>query len=110
MICRPFLSNMGGIVPGHPGVISEKPLRFTDSPQHYSSTSSNAPTPSPRRKSSSTSNEDAYCSEIARIERVPPIYMSSPPFPDYASSSPYSVAPSDYYRSLEPTYYVPDYQ
>lgn len=53
---------MGGIAPGlPPSVIPDKPLRFTDSPQHYASnTSSNAPTPSPRRKSSSTSNEDIY--------------------------------------------------
>nr|XP_033335125.1 mitogen-activated protein kinase kinase kinase 11-like isoform X7 [Megalopta genalis] len=58
---RPFLSNMGGIAPGlPPSVMPDKPLRFTDSPQHYASSTagSNAPTPSPRRKSSSTSNED----------------------------------------------------
>lgn len=33
----------------------QKPLRFTDSPQHHPSNVT--PNPSPRRKSSSTSNE-----------------------------------------------------
>lgn len=41
---------------------NDKPLRFTDSPQHYAPNQaivlgSNVPTPSPRRKSSSTSND-----------------------------------------------------
>ncbi|XP_006564477.1 mitogen-activated protein kinase kinase kinase 10 isoform X2 [Apis mellifera] len=109
---RPFLSNMGGIAPGlPPSVIPDKPLRFTDSPQHYASnTSSNAPTPSPRRKSSSTSNEDIYIHDtgrVDRIERVPTIYMGNvAPFPDYGPPV-YTVVPPEYYRSPEPTYFVP---
>ncbi|XP_032675521.1 mitogen-activated protein kinase kinase kinase 11-like [Odontomachus brunneus] len=107
---RPFLSNMGGIAPGLPAM-PDKPLRFTDSPQHYTSstTGSNAPTPSPRRKSSSTSNEDAYSHDAARvdrIERVPTIYMGNvAPFPDYGPPV-YTVVPPEYYRSPEPPYYV----
>ncbi|XP_025152856.1 uncharacterized protein LOC105191510 isoform X5 [Harpegnathos saltator] len=108
---RPFLSNMGGIAPGLPAM-PDKPLRFTDSPQHYTSstTGSNAPTPSPRRKSSSTSNEDAYSHDAARVdrmERVPTIYMGNvAPFPDYGPPV-YTVVPPEYYRSPEPPYYVP---
>lgn len=84
---------MGGIASGL------QPLRFTDSPQHYVAASgSNAPTPSPRRKT--WNNEDAYSPEMSRIERVPTMYMGNPPS--------YSMVPSDYYRS-EPTYYA-DYQ
>lgn len=108
---RPFLSNMGGIAPGLPsGAIPDKPLRFTDSPQHYTNntTGSNAPTPSPRRKSSSTSNEEAYSHDAARVdrmERVPTIYMGNvASFPDYGPPM-YTVVPPEYYR--EPTYYVP---
>ncbi|XP_011869843.1 PREDICTED: mitogen-activated protein kinase kinase kinase 11-like [Vollenhovia emeryi] len=112
--CRPFLSNMGGIAPGLPTVaMPDKPLRFTDSPQHYTSstTGSNAPTPSPRRKSSSsTSNEDAYSHDAARvdrIERVPTIYMGNvAPFPDYGPPM-YTVVPPEYYRPPEPTYFIP---
>ncbi|KOX67528.1 hypothetical protein WN51_08960, partial [Melipona quadrifasciata] len=109
---RPFLSNMGGIAPGlPPSVMPDKPLRFTDSPQHYaSSTSSNAPTPSPRRKSSSTSNEDVYIHDAGRVdrmERVPTIYMGNvAPFPDYGPPV-YTVVPPEYYRPPEPTYFVP---
>lgn len=49
---RPTLSSLA----------NDKPLRFTDSPQHYAPNqamvlASNVPTPSPRRKSSSTSTE-----------------------------------------------------
>ncbi|XP_050454183.1 mitogen-activated protein kinase kinase kinase 11-like isoform X2 [Cataglyphis hispanica] len=112
---RPFLSNMGGIAPGLPSsaMPADKPLRFTDSPQHYTSSisGSNAPTPSPRRKSSSsTSNEDTYSHDTARVdprmERVPTIYMGNvASFPDYGPSV-YSVVPSDYYRPPEP-YFVP---
>ncbi|XP_029157499.1 mitogen-activated protein kinase kinase kinase 11-like isoform X2 [Nylanderia fulva] len=112
---RPFLSNMGGIAPGLPatGMPPDKPLRFTDSPQHYTSsiTGSNAPTPSPRRKSSSsTSNEDAYSHEAPRVdprmERVPTIYMGNvAPFPDYGPPV-YSVVPPEYYRPPE-SYFVP---
>lgn len=105
---------MGGIAPGLPsGAIPDKPLRFTDSPQHYTSsaTGSNAPTPSPRRKSSSTSNEDAYshdaASRVDRMERVPTIYMGNvAPFPDYGPPV-YAVVPPEYYRPPEATYYVP---
>ncbi|XP_060815864.1 uncharacterized protein LOC132907114 isoform X4 [Bombus pascuorum] len=109
---RPFLSNMGAIAPGlPPSVMPDKPLRFTDSPQHYASnTSSNAPTPSPRRKSSSTSNEDVYIHDAGRVdrmERVPAIYMGNvAPFPDYGPPV-YTVVPPEYYRSPEPTYFVP---
>lgn len=110
---------MGGIAPGLPSsaMPADKPLRFTDSPQHYTSsiTGSNAPTPSPRRKSSSsTSNEDTYSHDTARVdprmERVPTIYMGNvAPFPDYGPPV-YSVVPSDYYRPPEP-YFVPtEYQ
>ncbi|XP_015179867.1 PREDICTED: mitogen-activated protein kinase kinase kinase 11-like isoform X1 [Polistes dominula] len=112
---RPFLSNMGGIAPGlPPSVIPDKPLRFTDSPQHYvSSTGSNAPTPSPRRKSSSTSNEDTYPSDtgrVERIERAPTIYLGNvAPFPDYGPPV-YSVVPSVRRNQPEPSYFVhPDY-
>jgi len=105
---------MGGIAPGLPSAaIPDKPLRFTDSPQHYTSstTGSNAPTPSPRRKSSS-SNEDAYSHDATRdrIERVP-IYMGNvPPFPDYGPPM-YTVVPPEYYRPPEPTYFIPaEYQ
>ncbi|XP_017881666.1 mitogen-activated protein kinase kinase kinase 11-like isoform X2 [Ceratina calcarata] len=109
---RPFLSNMGGIAPGlPPSVMPDKPLRFTDSPQHYASnTSSNAPTPSPRRKSSSTSNEDVYTHDAGRVdrmERVPTIYMGNvAPYPDYGPPV-YTVVPPEYYRPPEPTYFVP---
>ncbi|XP_076243498.1 mitogen-activated protein kinase kinase kinase 10 isoform X2 [Calliopsis andreniformis] len=109
---RPFLSNMGGIAPGlPPSVMPDKPLRFTDSPQHYaSSTGSNAPTPSPRRKNSSTSNEDVYTHDpgrVDRMERVPTIYMGNvAPFPDYGPPM-YTVVPPEYYRPPEPTYFVP---
>lgn len=108
---------MGGIAPGLlPSVMPDKPLRFTDSPQHYASstTGSNAPTPSPRRKSSSTSNEDVFTHDTGRVdrmERVPTIYMGNvAPFPDYGPPV-YTVVPPDYYRPPEPTYFVPsDYQ
>ncbi|XP_011685861.1 PREDICTED: mitogen-activated protein kinase kinase kinase 11-like [Wasmannia auropunctata] len=110
---RPFLSNMGGIAPGLPSAaMPDKPLRFTDSPQHYTSstTGSNAPTPSPRRKSSSsTSNEDAYDTARAdRMERVPTIYMGNvAPFPDYGPPM-YTVVPPEYFRPPEPpTYFIP---
>ncbi|XP_018309687.1 mitogen-activated protein kinase kinase kinase 11 isoform X1 [Mycetomoellerius zeteki] len=106
---RPFLSNMGGIAPGLPSAaMPDKPLRFTDSPQHYSTTGSNAPTPSPRRKSSSsTSNEDAYdAARVDRMERVPTIYMGNvAPFPDYGPPM-YTVVPPEYYRPPEP-YFIP---
>ncbi|XP_076671235.1 mitogen-activated protein kinase kinase kinase 11 isoform X1 [Andrena cerasifolii] len=108
---RPFLSNMGGIAPGlPPSVMPDKPLRFTDSPQHYaSSTGSNAPTPSPRRKNSSTSNEDVYAHDAGRadrLERVPTIYMGNvAPFPDYGPPV-YTVVPPEYYRPPESTYFV----
>ncbi|XP_076290486.1 mitogen-activated protein kinase kinase kinase 10 isoform X2 [Lasioglossum baleicum] len=110
---RPFLSNMGGIAPGlPPSVMPDKPLRFTDSPQHYASSTagSNAPTPSPRRKSSSTSNEDVFTHDAGRVdrmERVPTIYMGNvAPFPDYGPPV-YTVVPPEYYRQPEPTYFVP---
>ncbi|XP_018054919.1 PREDICTED: mitogen-activated protein kinase kinase kinase 11-like isoform X1 [Atta colombica] len=108
---RPFLSNMGGIAPGLPSTaVPDKPLRFTDSPQHYTSstTASNAPTPSPRRKSSSsTSNEDAYdTTRVDRMERVPTIYMGNvAPFPDYGPPM-YTVVSPEYYRPSEP-YFIP---
>ncbi|XP_043283925.1 mitogen-activated protein kinase kinase kinase 10-like isoform X3 [Venturia canescens] len=112
---RPFLSTMGGIAPGLPSnVINDKPLRFTDSPQHYgSNTGSNVPTPSPRRKSSSTSNEEAYSPEtgridrIDRIERVPTIYMGNvAPYPDYGPPV-YAIVPPEYYgRPPESGYFV----
>ncbi|XP_011068446.1 PREDICTED: uncharacterized protein LOC105154544 isoform X5 [Acromyrmex echinatior] len=108
---RPFLSNMGGIAPGLPSTaMPDKPLRFTDSPQHYTSstTGSNAPTPSPRRKSSSsTSNEDAYdAARVDRMERVPTIYMGNvASFPDYGPPM-YTVVPPEYYRPPEP-YFIP---
>ncbi|XP_072762659.1 uncharacterized protein [Anoplolepis gracilipes] len=112
---RPFLSNMGGITPGLPSsaMPADKPLRFTDSPQHYTSsiTGSNAPTPSPRRKSSSsTSNEDAYSHDATRVEpwmeKMPTIYMGNvAPFPDYGPPV-YSAVPPEYYRPPEP-YFVP---
>ncbi|KAL6431371.1 hypothetical protein ACFW04_007183 [Cataglyphis niger] len=115
---RPFLSNMGGIAPGLPSsaMPADKPLRFTDSPQHYTSSisGSNAPTPSPRRKSSSsTSNEDTYSHDTARVdprmERVPTIYMGNiAPFPDYGPPV-YSVVPSDYYRPPEPYFVSTEY-
>ncbi|XP_011638653.1 mitogen-activated protein kinase kinase kinase 9-like isoform X3 [Pogonomyrmex barbatus] len=112
---RPFLSSMGGIAPGLPSAaISDKPLRFTDSPQHYTSstTGSNAPTPSPRRKSSSsTSNEDAYSHDAGRVdrmERVPTIYMGNvAPFPDYGPPMYTTVVPPEYYRPPDPTYFIP---
>ncbi|XP_033335120.1 mitogen-activated protein kinase kinase kinase 10 isoform X2 [Megalopta genalis] len=109
---RPFLSNMGGIAPGlPPSVMPDKPLRFTDSPQHYASSTagSNAPTPSPRRKSSSTSNEDVFTHDAGRVdrmERVPTIYMGNvAPFPDYGPPV-YTVVPPEYHRQQEPTYFV----
>ncbi|XP_047355780.1 mitogen-activated protein kinase kinase kinase 11-like isoform X2 [Vespa velutina] len=111
---RSFLSNMGGIAPGlPPSVIPDKPLRFTDSPQHYvSSSGSNAPTPSPRRKSSSTSNEDTYPSDtgrVERIERVPTIYLGNVPFPDYGPPV-YAVVSSVRRNPPDTPYFVhPDY-
>nr|XP_050854661.1 mitogen-activated protein kinase kinase kinase 11-like isoform X3 [Vespula vulgaris] len=112
---RPFLSNMGGIAPGlPPSVIPDKPLRFTDSPQHYvSSSGSNAPTPSPRRKSSSTSNEDTYPPDTGRVERIergPTIYMGNvAPFPDYGPPV-YAVVPSVRRNPPDTSYFVhPDY-
>lgn len=48
-----------------------QPLRFTDSPQHHSS---NAPNPSPRRKSSSTSNDGSE-QLYAPFDRVGTIYI-----------------------------------
>ncbi|XP_074097996.1 mitogen-activated protein kinase kinase kinase 11 isoform X2 [Cotesia typhae] len=108
---RPFLSNMGGIAPGLPLNIIDKPLRFTDSPQHYAgNTGSNVPTPSPRRKSSSTSNEEAYSADNARmdrIERVPTIYMGNvPPYLDYGPPM-YTMMPPEYYRPPESSYFIP---
>lgn len=103
---------MGGIAPGlPPSMLSDKPLRFTDSPQHYTnSTGSNAPTPSPRRKSSSTSNDENYSSEVARIERTPTGYMGSNLLPDYGQPMYPLVAP-EYYRSSETGYFPPsEYQ
>ncbi|KAJ9601331.1 hypothetical protein L9F63_000512, partial [Diploptera punctata] len=49
---RPLLNSLGQDPEG-----GTKPLRFTDSPQHYAAAQGGTPTPSPRRKSSSTSNE-----------------------------------------------------
>lgn len=120
---RPFLSNMGGIGSGLPSSVIDKPLRFTDSPQHYASNSgSNVPTPSPRRKSSSTSNEEAYSPDtgrleridridrIDRIERVPKIYMGNvPTYQDYGPPV-YTIVPQDYYRPHDSAYFMtPDY-
>ncbi|XP_035732715.1 mitogen-activated protein kinase kinase kinase 11-like [Vespa mandarinia] len=112
---RPFLSNMGGIAPGlPPSVIPDKPLRFTDSPQHYvSSSGSNAPTPSPRRKSSSTSNEDTYPSDTGRVERIergPTIYLGNvASFPDYGPPV-YAVVSSVRRNPPDTSYFVhPDY-
>ncbi|XP_034951157.1 mitogen-activated protein kinase kinase kinase 11-like isoform X2 [Chelonus insularis] len=104
---RPFLSSMGGIAPGLPLNVIDKPLRFTDSPQHYTANpGSNVPTPSPRRKSSSTSNEDAYSPEtsrLERIERVPTIYMGNVPPYDYGPPL-YTMMPPEYYRPHESGY------
>ncbi|KAK0163478.1 hypothetical protein PV327_007153 [Microctonus hyperodae] len=108
---RPFLSNMGGIAPGLPSNVIDKPLRFTDSPQHYAgNTGSNIPTPSPRRKSSSASNDEVYSPEtgrLDRIERVPTIYLGNvAPYPDYGPPV-YTMMPTDYYRPPESGYFVP---
>ncbi|XP_033209044.1 uncharacterized protein LOC117167911 [Belonocnema kinseyi] len=103
---RPFLSSMGGIAANlSSAILLDKPLRFTDSPQHHTSkTGSNAPTPCTRRKS--TSNEDTYSSKVARIERMPIAYMGSAlSFPDYGSPM-YSVSSQEYYRPPEPGYFV----
>jgi hypothetical protein len=119
--CRPFLSNMGGIPSILPmsGLENDKPLRFTDSPQHYvtsgnmsTCTGSNIPTPSPRRKNSVTSSEDVYSLEIPRIERLPPAYTGSQTtFPDYGPPVYTVVSAADYYRPAEPTYLTSsDYQ
>lgn len=106
---------MGGIAPGLPSAaISDKPLRFTDSPQHYTSNTTGSNAPSPRRKnSSSTSNEDTYSHDTARVdrmERVPTIYTSNvAPFSDYGPPI-YTVVSSEYYRSPD-SYFVPtEYQ
>lgn len=121
---RPFLSNMGGIGSGLPSNVIDKPLRFTDSPQHYASNcGSNVPTPSPRRKSSSTSNEEVYSPETGRlerieridrsdrIERVPKIYMGNvPSYQDYGPPA-YTIVPQDYYRPHDSAYFMTsDYQ
>lgn len=113
---RPFLSNMGGIPPGLPlNVMPDKPLRFTDSPQHYATSgTTNVPTPSPRRKSSSTSNDDTYSPDIGRIDRVergPTIFMGNiAAIPDYGPPV-YAVVPTEYYRPPESAYFVhSDYQ
>lgn len=110
------MSGIPAVLPAT-SLLSDKPLRFTDSPQHYASSSSgggggscsNVPTPSPRRKNSLTSNEDAYSPEIPRIERLPPAYPVS--LSDYGPPV-YSVATAaDYYRPSESTYLPPsDYQ
>lgn len=102
---------MGGITPGLPSNVIDKPLRFTDSPQHYAgNTSSNIPTPSPRRKSSSASNDEVYLPEtgrLDRIERVPTIYLGNvAPYPDYGPPV-YTMMPTDYYRPPESGYFVP---
>lgn len=86
----------------------QKPLRFTDSPQHYiNAGSSNIPATAPRRKSSSTSNDgsDNYSTAIAQtyrkdlgynaFERVPGIYIPGeyhniPPSNDHGHYSNYS--------------------
>ena len=57
---RPLLNSLGQDPEG-----GTKPLRFTDSPQHYVMAQGGTPTPSPRRKSSSTSNEG---SEVSRCK------------------------------------------
>ncbi|XP_011504938.1 PREDICTED: uncharacterized protein LOC105367820 isoform X3 [Ceratosolen solmsi marchali] len=111
---RPFLSSMGVIPSILPvsGLVNDKPLRFTDSPQHYitsgnsgAGTGSNIPTPSPRRKNSVTSSEDTYSLEIPRIERLPPAYMGNQTsFPDYGPPVYTVVAAGDYYRPAESTY------
>ena len=104
---RPFLSSMGGIAPGLPNaVLSDKPLRFTDSPQHYATgTGSNVPTPNPRRKMSTASNDNTYSPEMQRIDRLPPVYMdSSSAFPDYGPPG-YTLVPSDYYNRLQESVY-----
>ncbi|XP_011310598.1 mitogen-activated protein kinase kinase kinase 10 isoform X2 [Fopius arisanus] len=103
---RPFLNTMGGIAPGL-SLNVEKPLRFTDSPQHYtcnSTTSSKVPTPRPRRKNSSASvNEEVYSPEIARadrlVERVPTIYMAN--VPSYPELGPpvYTIVPPEWNSS-----------
>ncbi|XP_044009258.1 mitogen-activated protein kinase kinase kinase 11-like isoform X3 [Aphidius gifuensis] len=116
---RPFLSNMGGVGSALPSNVIDKPLRFTDSPQHYANNcGSNVPTPSPRRKSSSTSNEEAYSPETGRleridrtdrsdrIERVPKIYMGNvPSYQDYGPPV-YTIVPQDYYRPHDSAYFM----
>ncbi|XP_044726843.1 mitogen-activated protein kinase kinase kinase 11-like [Chrysoperla carnea] len=81
---RPPLSALGANAPSPLQLITiQKPLRFTDSPQHYINSTT------PRRKSSSTSNDgsDTYSTAIATyrkdsasggyntFERVPGIYI-----------------------------------
>ncbi|XP_014219665.1 uncharacterized protein LOC106647676 [Copidosoma floridanum] len=118
--CRPFLSSMSGIPGVHPAsnLLVEKPLRFTDSPQHYpsstaggSATGSNAPTPSPRRKNStaSMSEQNSYSSELSRIDRLaPPAYASQSGYSDYGPPV-YSILhpQHDYFRPIEPGYLAP---
>lgn len=89
----------------------EKPFRFTDSPQHYPSITSsgggsNAPTPSPRRKNSTSSaNENAYSELSSRLAS-----SSSYGHSDYGPSV-YSTQ-QDYFRPIDSSgYFTPsDYQ
>ncbi|XP_031785513.1 mitogen-activated protein kinase kinase kinase 11 isoform X3 [Nasonia vitripennis] len=109
---RPFLSSMGGIPSVLPasGLLVDKPLRFTDSPQHIASVvgggGSNVPTPSPRRKNSVTSNsEDAYSPEMPRIERMPPAYRA--PLPDFGPPVYSMLTADEYFRPVESAYLPP---
>lgn len=109
---------MGGVPAVLPpsGLLADKPLRFTDSPQHYAvggGSGSNVPTPSPRRKNSVTSNsEEVYSPELARIERLPPAYVGSQTtFPDYGPPVYTMLTGGEYFRPVESGYLAPtDYQ
>ena len=87
-----------------------KPLRFTDSPQHFA-IGSNAPTPNPRRKNSITNNDDPYTTELLRLERLPPAYGAvQPGITDYPPPQ-YSLSGGEYFRPIEPGFLASsDYQ
>lgn len=72
-----------------------KPLRFTDSPQHHANLT---PNPSPRRKSSSTSNDGSEL--YAPYERTATIYI---PGEYHKESTPYSLGQ---YQDLSSEYSV----
>ncbi|XP_008192286.2 mitogen-activated protein kinase kinase kinase 11 isoform X2 [Tribolium castaneum] len=92
--CRPMLTGSQLITLQHE---EQRPLRFTDSPQHH------PPNPSPRRKSSSTSNDGSE--HYPPFDRTATIYVPG----DYQTDPPHChgcSAPGYHYGGHYPDHYA----